>query len=372
MLCAFAFDDGRLHFRNRFVRTKEWAEEEAANRLIHRNTFGTQPRGGWTANAFNMIQKNVANTHVVRWGGKLLALWEAAQPYALDPATLETRGIDTLGGTLRQGMPFTTGAKRSTMRCPGCRATCCRRTGGSTRPIRRARATRRAASATSRTATARSRRRTPSSGPRRLRPELMIYEFDSAEGGGAAAAAAGPLVHDFAVTENYYLWFQNRATSTRRPLCSARRTPPSSSYDGSRPTKITWCRAIRRRRQQRELEIDAASSFTTAAREEAGGELGETIVIDSVVLEAFPDFVARALPDDGQGRAAATPSTRSRSTVQALHPRLAESDARARHAAHAAAARRRVPVHRQRRAAQAARCVHRVRRAPTRTIPSRA
>ena len=50
----------------------------------------------------------MANTNVLYFGGKLLALWEAAQPCALDPKSLETIGLDTLDEQLQPGMPFTT------------------------------------------------------------------------------------------------------------------------------------------------------------------------------------------------------------------------------------------------------------------------
>jgi all-trans-8'-apo-beta-carotenal 15,15'-oxygenase len=45
--------------------------------------------------------KNVANTNVVRFGGRLLALWEGGLPYGLDPATLQTLGPEDFGGQLR-------------------------------------------------------------------------------------------------------------------------------------------------------------------------------------------------------------------------------------------------------------------------------
>ncbi|KAM0886990.1 hypothetical protein ACQ4PT_029344 [Festuca glaucescens] len=42
--------------------------------------------------------KNVANTSVLWWGGRLLCLWEGGMPYELDPNTLETIGpFDLLG-----------------------------------------------------------------------------------------------------------------------------------------------------------------------------------------------------------------------------------------------------------------------------------
>ena len=37
-------------------------------------------------NGFAMLRKNVANTAVVDWGGRLLALWEMGPPHALDYA----------------------------------------------------------------------------------------------------------------------------------------------------------------------------------------------------------------------------------------------------------------------------------------------
>ena len=47
---------------------------------------------------------------LLAWGGKLLALFEAGQPHALNPKTLETLGLDDLGGLLRPGAPFSCGS----------------------------------------------------------------------------------------------------------------------------------------------------------------------------------------------------------------------------------------------------------------------
>jgi all-trans-8'-apo-beta-carotenal 15,15'-oxygenase len=104
----------RVHFTSRFVRTAELAAEEYAGRVLFRSTFGTAKAGGPLANAFDMKLKNPANTHVVAWGGRLLALWEAGPPHELDPATLATRpGPATLGGLVSPGSaPSTTGSPR--------------------------------------------------------------------------------------------------------------------------------------------------------------------------------------------------------------------------------------------------------------------
>mmetsp|Transcript_18156 Transcript_18156/g.59307 ORF Transcript_18156/g.59307 Transcript_18156/m.59307 type:complete len:588 (-) Transcript_18156:61-1824(-) len=103
-----AMEDGRVHVAGRFVRTTEFEAETEAGKILFRNSFGTQRSGGALANAFDVSQKNVANTNVICWGSRLLALWEAAQPHALDPVTLETIGVDTLNGLLRKGAPFGT------------------------------------------------------------------------------------------------------------------------------------------------------------------------------------------------------------------------------------------------------------------------
>jgi all-trans-8'-apo-beta-carotenal 15,15'-oxygenase len=52
MICAIAFDNGRAHFRNRFVRTEGFLREQKEGKILYRGVFGTQKPGGWLANAF--------------------------------------------------------------------------------------------------------------------------------------------------------------------------------------------------------------------------------------------------------------------------------------------------------------------------------
>jgi len=106
MITALRFEGGKAELRNRFVRTEGFEAEEQAGKFLYRGVFGTQKPGGIAANAFDLRLKNIANTHVVRLGDQLLALWEAAEPHALDPATLETRGLSRLGGLLKKGEAF--------------------------------------------------------------------------------------------------------------------------------------------------------------------------------------------------------------------------------------------------------------------------
>ena len=108
LLGRFTIDgaSGRARFASRFVRTPEFAAEEAADAVLHRNTFGTQPDTGplgELSNAFNLILKNPANTNVQCWGGRCLALWEAALPCRIDPATLAYECAETFDGLLPDG-----------------------------------------------------------------------------------------------------------------------------------------------------------------------------------------------------------------------------------------------------------------------------
>lgn len=102
MICAFTFQDGKVHFKNRYVRTEGYLKEQQAQKILYRG-FGTQISGGWLANFLNTNFKNAANTNVIYWGNKLWAMWEGGKPHQLNPQTLDTIGLDDLGGVLKKG-----------------------------------------------------------------------------------------------------------------------------------------------------------------------------------------------------------------------------------------------------------------------------
>ncbi|GAX15962.1 hypothetical protein FisN_22Hh188 [Fistulifera solaris] len=89
-VAAFHFDNGKARYTGRFVETEYFVHESLEDKIKYRNVFGTQRSGSILKNAFDLVLKNVANTNVVKWGGRLFALWEAGRPYELDPDTLET------------------------------------------------------------------------------------------------------------------------------------------------------------------------------------------------------------------------------------------------------------------------------------------
>ncbi|MFT4622950.1 MAG: all-trans-8'-apo-beta-carotenal 15,15'-oxygenase [Myxococcota bacterium] len=91
--------DGRVTYQGRWVRTREFEEEERAARPLYRS-YGTNLPGGMRGNGFRPVTKNPANTHVVSHGGHTLALWEGGWPHRIDPGTLATLGRWAADGAL--------------------------------------------------------------------------------------------------------------------------------------------------------------------------------------------------------------------------------------------------------------------------------
>jgi carotenoid cleavage dioxygenase len=100
MLHAVRLRDGRAAYRNRWVRTRGFAREAAAETALWSGVM--EPV---VDNPRDMPLKDTANTDVVAAGDRLLALWYlAGAPYAVDPLTLETLGAEDFDGTLRCDM----------------------------------------------------------------------------------------------------------------------------------------------------------------------------------------------------------------------------------------------------------------------------
>ncbi|WP_245676989.1 carotenoid oxygenase family protein [Nocardia acidivorans] len=100
MISKFAITDGKVHFRNRFVRTKHYHKSLTSTRGAPYRALGTLRPGGILTNAMQ-FPANVANTGVVMHAGKLLALWEGGPPTEIDPDTLGTLGVHRFDGALK-------------------------------------------------------------------------------------------------------------------------------------------------------------------------------------------------------------------------------------------------------------------------------
>ncbi|HVY88155.1 MAG TPA: carotenoid oxygenase family protein, partial [Hyphomonadaceae bacterium] len=92
MIHGFFLDGQKAHYRNRWVRTPRWEAERKAGRPL----FGAF--GGPSDPSVANIHPGGANTNVVFHAGKLMALQEASEPFALDPIGLEKGGFLSTGG----------------------------------------------------------------------------------------------------------------------------------------------------------------------------------------------------------------------------------------------------------------------------------
>jgi len=96
MVQAFRIGDGKVRYRNRFVRTRKYNEETEAGKFLY-PTWSTQAPGGIWSNLGGGAFKNQAGITVVLRGEELYAFDEFHPPYQLDPSNLDTLGVSWLG-----------------------------------------------------------------------------------------------------------------------------------------------------------------------------------------------------------------------------------------------------------------------------------
>ena len=94
MIHAFAIENGKVRYRNRYCHTPKYELEKQAGHAL----FGTF--GNPLTSDPSVIGKDsgVANTNIVWHAGRLLALEEGHQPFELDPVSLEARGYRDYAG----------------------------------------------------------------------------------------------------------------------------------------------------------------------------------------------------------------------------------------------------------------------------------
>jgi len=87
MIHGVFVEGGKARYRNRYVRTPKWHDEDAAGRALF---GGFDPR--LTDPSVAGHDGGVANTNIVWHAGRLLALEEGHAPFEMDPHSLESRG----------------------------------------------------------------------------------------------------------------------------------------------------------------------------------------------------------------------------------------------------------------------------------------
>ncbi len=100
MIRAYQFTGDGMRFRNRYVRTDKFVEEETDDRFL-RETWGTKAPGSLFKNLGGTRLKSQAGVTAVWRDGRLLAFDEIGLPWELDPDNLETRGEYQVGPKLR-------------------------------------------------------------------------------------------------------------------------------------------------------------------------------------------------------------------------------------------------------------------------------
>jgi carotenoid cleavage dioxygenase-like enzyme len=93
-LSAFRIHNGQVDMKTKYVDTERLKLERKANKRLfglYRNPFTHHP-------CVRAAVDSTANTNMVYWAGRLLALKEVALPYQMDPDTLETIKYDPFEG----------------------------------------------------------------------------------------------------------------------------------------------------------------------------------------------------------------------------------------------------------------------------------
>ncbi|MFM8624539.1 MAG: carotenoid oxygenase family protein [Betaproteobacteria bacterium] len=94
MVHAMRFEDGRVEYRNRWVRTTGFLAERAAGRSLWPGII--EPRRavlrGW--GSIGAMKDNAGTDVIVHAGKAIVAMSQCSEPYRLDPFTLETLGPD--------------------------------------------------------------------------------------------------------------------------------------------------------------------------------------------------------------------------------------------------------------------------------------
>lgn len=255
MISKITFTDGRVHFRNRFVHTEGYLAEQKAGKILYRGVFGTQKPGGWLANMFDFQLKNIANTNVIYWGGKLLALWEAAEPHQLDPRTLATLGKEYFQGVLSTGEAFAAH--------PHIDPACVFDQGK------------------------------PCLVNFAIKPGLAttitIFEVDTTGKIIRKHAHSVPgfcFIHDFAITENYCIFFQNPVLFNPLPfVLGIRGAGECVKFQPNQPTKAIVISRHPQKQPIQTLEIPSGFVFHHANAYEENGE----IIVDSICYANLPE-----------------------------------------------------------------------------------
>ena len=96
MIHCFHIEDGRISWRNRWVKSEKYKVERQAGESLF-GVFGNPLTGDPSVAG---VEYNTANTHIVQHHGKMLALMEGALPTEIEHRTLDTKGTVNFDGAI--------------------------------------------------------------------------------------------------------------------------------------------------------------------------------------------------------------------------------------------------------------------------------
>lgn len=100
MLHGVHIQDGKVGYRNRYVRTRGLEVERKAGKAVYGGLLDPPDLRDVLRGPQDTF-KNAANTALVWHNRSLLALWEAGPPHEIRVPSLETEGVHDFGGELR-------------------------------------------------------------------------------------------------------------------------------------------------------------------------------------------------------------------------------------------------------------------------------
>ncbi|MDO5502984.1 MAG: carotenoid oxygenase family protein [Actinomycetia bacterium] len=104
MIHAAHFENGKVRYRNRYVRTKAFEAESEAGQYLWTGLM-EDPTDNPFGNGHGLGIKDSANTDVIYHRGQVLATWYlCGSPYGLDPLSLESLGAQDFMGTFAGDM----------------------------------------------------------------------------------------------------------------------------------------------------------------------------------------------------------------------------------------------------------------------------
>jgi all-trans-8'-apo-beta-carotenal 15,15'-oxygenase len=198
-----------------------------------------------------------SNTNVIYLGDKLLALWEAAEPYRLDPYTLETLGKEYFNGTLSEGEAFSAHPRLDPS---------CEQDNGqpclvnfSIKPG--------------------------------LSTTITIFELNLAGKVIRKHAHSVPgfcFIHDFAITSNYCIFFQNPVAFNPIPFALGMRGAGECiKVQPNQPTRIIVIPRFPQAGQTEVKILETTAGFIFHHVNAFG--IGEEIFVDSICYDSLPE-----------------------------------------------------------------------------------